>query len=107
MQANEENAGILAVGKTYGALNRNISIESPSSVLSPRRVIYCVHGRPSAGCCTVLEGELININPDNDDITTHAKENTDTTELGKQFIISKSFIYSSNKYRLPTVKNYA
>ncbi|KAF5283402.1 hypothetical protein FQA39_LY04778 [Lamprigera yunnana] len=52
----------------------------PYRVGTPKRVIYCVHGRPSAGCCTVLEGELLDIE-NNIDITSHAKENFDTTSL--------------------------
>ncbi|CAH1121044.1 unnamed protein product [Ceutorhynchus assimilis] len=59
----------------YGALNRS------SSVASPRRVIYCVHGKPSDGCCKVLEGEVIDLEPQSDEIITIAKENTNTTDL--------------------------
>ncbi|KAG5877578.1 hypothetical protein JTB14_003729 [Gonioctena quinquepunctata] len=75
----ETLVGILE-NNNYGSLGRN-SLSSTSSVFSPRRVIYCVHGKPSAGCCRVLEGEIVNIEPGDDNISTHTRENTDTAEL--------------------------
>lgn len=51
-----------------------------ANLLSPRR-IYCVHGKPSSGCCKVLEGELIEIGHTDLDITNLAKENLDATNL--------------------------
>ncbi|KAJ8984507.1 hypothetical protein NQ317_010978 [Molorchus minor] len=68
-------------GNNYGSFNRANSVTSSPSIFSTRRVIYCVHGKPSAGCCKVLEGEVIDFTLDDDTISTHAKENTDTTEL--------------------------
>lgn len=55
------------------------------SITTPRKVIYCVHGKPSDGCCKVMEGEVINMENDTEDITSITKENSDTTELGKFF----------------------
>lgn len=53
------------------------------SITTPRKVIYCVHGKPSDGCCKVMEGEVINMENDPADIASITKENSDTTELGK------------------------
>ncbi|XP_044741771.1 zinc transporter 2-like isoform X2 [Chrysoperla carnea] len=36
----------------YGSVTSNTSG-------TPKSIIYCVHGRPSTGCCTVSEGEII------------------------------------------------
>lgn len=52
------------------------------SLTSPRRVIYCVHGKPSDGCCRVLESEVMDNESQNNDIASIAKENVDTSELG-------------------------
>lgn len=68
----------------YGAVhrNRNFSSFSSSTIGSPsRKVIYCVHGKPNDGCCKVLEGEIIDIVSDDDNISTVTKENVTTTEL--------------------------
>ncbi|CAH0562561.1 unnamed protein product [Brassicogethes aeneus] len=58
----------------YGSL-------SPSNTSTPRRVIYCVHGTPSDGCCRVLEGEIIDMPNYEENYTSHTKVNTSTTEL--------------------------
>lgn len=63
----------------YGSFTRQNS--TTSSLNSPRKVIYCVHGKPSAGCCTVLEGDYTDVADEIIEIATHAKENTDTTRL--------------------------
>lgn len=71
----------------YGAIHRqrnfsNFSSFSSSPVGSPsRKVIYCVHGKPNDGCCRVLEGEIIDITTEDDNISTVTKENVTTTEL--------------------------
>lgn len=57
------------------------------SITTPRKVIYCVHGKPSDGCCKVMEGEVINMENDTEDIASITKENSDTTELGKLVVI--------------------
>ncbi|CAH1153464.1 unnamed protein product [Phaedon cochleariae] len=79
-----ERSTLLGLGdnNNYGALEKN-SVSSPSTIFSPRRVIYCVHGKPSAGCCKVLEGEIIvNIDGGDDDLmSTHTKENINASEL--------------------------
>ncbi|XP_056645058.1 proton-coupled zinc antiporter SLC30A2-like [Diorhabda sublineata] len=54
------------------------SIRTRQNSLSSRGVVYCVHGKPSAGCCTVLEGEVLELEGEP---KINAKENTDTTEL--------------------------
>nr|XP_023026793.1 uncharacterized protein LOC111514780 [Leptinotarsa decemlineata] len=71
---------ISAANNSYGSVLKNNLISS-ASVFPARRVIYCVHGKPSAGCCKVSEGEIVNIEPNDDNITNHTKENMDTTEL--------------------------
>lgn len=65
----------------YGSVPA-VDISSPSSVISPRRVIYCVHGKPSAGCCKVLEGEVIDISHEEDRISRHTRESITATDLG-------------------------
>ncbi|KAJ8923803.1 hypothetical protein NQ315_010385 [Exocentrus adspersus] len=76
MAKDQEKKQILGMnGHYYGSLSRN------NSVTSPKTVIYCVHGKASSGCCRVLEGEVIDILPDDDNISTHTKENFDTTAL--------------------------
>lgn len=75
--------------KSYGSIENNESF-TPIKTSSPKRMIYCVHGKVDSGCCTVLEGELESNYqaPDIEhDITHHAKENADTTSLGKIKII--------------------
>ncbi|KAL1492955.1 hypothetical protein ABEB36_011112 [Hypothenemus hampei] len=62
----------------YGAVSEKKNV---SSVTSPRRVIYCVHGKPSDGCCRVLEGEVIDIDNEHEDFASITKENSDTTDL--------------------------
>lgn len=49
-------------------------------LLSPRK-IYCVHGKPSTGCCKVLETEIIEICNKDVDLTNHTKENLDAADL--------------------------
>ncbi|KAJ8949149.1 hypothetical protein NQ318_012897 [Aromia moschata] len=81
MPTDQEVGSLLGVNcNNYGTYGRSNGVVSPAGIFSPR-VIYCVHGKPSAGCCKVLEGELLDIFADDDIIATHAKENTDTTEL--------------------------
>lgn len=80
MYNNEEKVHITSPpgNNNYGAFqgsNRTVS------VASPRRVIYCVHGKPSDGCCKVLEGEVIDVEPQPENIKNIAKENTNTTDL--------------------------
>lgn len=60
----------------YGSLTRQNNVAT-----SGKRIVYCVHGKPSAGCCTVLEGEVIDIGTD-DFLSTPHKENSDATNLG-------------------------
>lgn len=55
---------------------------SQSSINTPKKVIFCVHGKPSSGCCKVLEGEVIDIDNQSVDMT-RAKENIDTTNMSK------------------------
>lgn len=64
----------------YGAVHAETN--RIPSIMSPRRVIYCVHGKPSDGCCKVLEGEVIDLEPRTEDFATITKENIDTTDLG-------------------------
>lgn len=59
-------------GGSYGTIPYSISG-------TPKRVIYCVHGKPSAGCCRVLEGEILESGELN--AISHARENSDTTNL--------------------------
>ncbi|KAF2884036.1 hypothetical protein ILUMI_22154 [Ignelater luminosus] len=68
-------------GRGYGAFGRSSSIGGAQIASSPKRVIYCVHGKPSAGCCTVLEGEVLDMEVGEVDISSHTKENSDTTNL--------------------------
>jgi hypothetical protein len=49
-------------------------------------VIYCVHGKPSAGCCTVLESEVIDIQA-GDYVSTPTRENQDASDFSKKIII--------------------
>lgn len=58
--------------------NKNFSNFSPASGSSS--IIYCVHGKGRDGCCQVLEGEVINIIPE-EDTPTITKESITTTEL--------------------------
>jgi len=76
----EKNLPLFVNGNNnYGTLGRTNSLTLPQS---PRLMIYCVHGKPSAGCCTVLEGEIINLESTKDvDLSSHTKENFDTTNL--------------------------
>lgn len=82
MYNNEENVSITTAlvpgNNNYGATQGQNKI---SNITSPRRVIYCVHGKPSDGCCKVLEGEVIDLEPRTEDFTNIAKENSNTTEL--------------------------
>nr|CAI5832153.1 unnamed protein product [Callosobruchus analis] len=70
----------------YGSLPRNET--SPPVVSISKKVVYCVHGKPSAGCCRVLEGEIIDIPPNEEKI--NAKENADTTALGNSRRMSQN-----------------
>lgn len=56
---------------------------SQTSLSIPKKVIFCVHGKPSSGCCTVLESEVLDIENKSVDITKLAKENIDTTNMSK------------------------
>lgn len=69
-------------GTRYGGISRNNGLGATASS-PPKRVIYCVHGKPRAGCCKVLEGEVIDVDSAELDITKHAKENSDTTNMSK------------------------
>lgn len=42
-------------------------------------MIYCVHGKPSIGCCTVT-GQIVN---DNDDSTSTTSQQIDQTHTAK------------------------
>ncbi|KAJ3639687.1 hypothetical protein Zmor_003031 [Zophobas morio] len=74
MQDENENRSILLLnnGNTYGTY--------PTDSNTPKKVIYCVHGKPSAGCCKVLQSEVVDIQP-GDYVNTPTKENQDATEL--------------------------
>lgn len=96
-------------GNDYGAFNNAV----PLDTTTPKRVIYCVHGKPSAGCCRVLESEVLDIENINANIASNTKENSDTTRLSKSFSV---FFYGMNynlfkqeflnsKQTLPPVKN--
>ncbi|KAK9723119.1 Cation efflux family [Popillia japonica] len=67
------------LNNNYGS-NMNERRVSQGSV-NTRKVIFCVHGKPSSGCCKVLQGEVIDVENQSDDITIHAKENVNTTNL--------------------------
>lgn len=62
--------------------------------VNTRKVIFCVHGKPSSGCCKVLQGEVIDVENQSDDITIHAKENVNTTNLSKWFLLLISRVES-------------
>ncbi|GJQ66834.1 putative UDP-glucose:glycoprotein Glucosyltransferase [Trypoxylus dichotomus] len=64
----------------YGT-NMNERGISHGSVSGSKKVIFCVHGKPSSGCCKVLQGEVIDIENQTGDITAHAKENIATTNM--------------------------
>ncbi|XP_019867422.1 zinc transporter 2-like [Aethina tumida] len=72
----QEKVNLLEKGNNNGAAYGSVPL-----VGTPRRVIYCVHGTPSAGCCKVLESEVLDMTTMDDDIASHAKENINTTEL--------------------------
>ncbi|KAK9889494.1 hypothetical protein WA026_004773 [Henosepilachna vigintioctopunctata] len=63
----------------YGTLNRE-------PIGTPKTVIYCVHGKPSTGCCKVLQGEVCGLKTDSPQQLLHpnAKEDLHTTELIKK-----------------------
>lgn len=64
----------------YGSLGNALS----QNVNPPKRVIYCVHGKPSAGCCKVLEGQVIDIEPIKElNRASNVKENRDAAKLCK------------------------
>lgn len=73
----DKNVGIL----NYGSVQRQRNFSAASVGSTSRKVIYCVHGKPSDGCCKVLEGEIVNIPTDEDNINNVAKENVTATEL--------------------------
>ncbi|ENN81139.1 zinc transporter 2 isoform X2 [Dendroctonus ponderosae] len=81
MYNNQEKININGVTRNnnYGTVEGRS--ERIPSLTSPRRVIYCVHGKPSEGCCRVLEGEVMDNEPQSNSITSLAKENVDTSEL--------------------------
>ncbi|XP_050314020.1 zinc transporter 2-like [Anthonomus grandis grandis] len=87
---NQEKLNITASNgnNNYGAVTGRTN-RLPSSS-SPRRIIYCVHGKPSDGCCKVLEGEVIDVEQPAEELNTITRENTDTTDLvNKHCHISK------------------
>lgn len=67
----------------YGSISGEKTDLNSTASSSSRKVIYCVHGKPSAGCCKVLEQEVINL-PLEIDISANCKENPDASELGKE-----------------------
>lgn len=80
MYKNDEKVNINAGlgNNNYGTVDGRNRV---NSITSPRRVIYCVHGKPSDGCCRVLEGEVIDIEAETEDLKNIAKESSSTTEL--------------------------
>ncbi|RZC37549.1 Cation efflux domain containing protein [Asbolus verrucosus] len=72
---NEDEKSLLVLNNSnkYGAIPK-------ADTATPKKVIYCVHGKPSAGCCKVLQSEVIDIQPD-DYVNPPTKENQDATEL--------------------------
>ncbi|CAH1103057.1 unnamed protein product [Psylliodes chrysocephalus] len=75
MQNGPENSSLIQIdNNNYGSIGRNMD----NSVSSSRGIVYCVHGKPSAGCCTVLEGELLEMEGES---TINTKENVDTANL--------------------------
>lgn len=78
MNGTEKSSLIKNMESNYGAMSRNNSITSGKSL------IYCVHGKPSAGCCKVLEAEVVDVEGrslDQDVLRTPTRENADTTDL--------------------------
>ncbi|XP_022914999.1 proton-coupled zinc antiporter SLC30A2-like [Onthophagus taurus] len=90
MDNNEERKPLLiSNGMHYGA-RFNQNDQTPTSSPS-RKVIYCVHGKPSTGCCKVLEGEVIDIDNSNVSIASNARENQDATnEINKHCHVTQS-----------------
>lgn len=74
----------MASTNNYGSTDDHFK---PNGVTSPRKVIYCVHGKPSDGCCKVLEGEIIDVEPNTDNIVSITRENSNTTDLGKHLFL--------------------
>lgn len=54
MQKSVETSLMADNQNNYGSLNR-------TSGGSAKTVIYCVHGKPSSGCCTVLQSEVVGV----------------------------------------------
>jgi zinc transporter 2 len=74
MQDENENRSLL-----FNDVNKYGTIHKVDSG-TPKKVIYCVHGKPSAGCCTVLESEVIDIQA-GDYVSTPTRENQDASDL--------------------------
>ncbi|CAG9855260.1 unnamed protein product [Phyllotreta striolata] len=74
MQNGPEQNSLIQTNNNYGSITRH----RENSVSSLRGIVYCVHGKPSAGCCTVLEGEVLELEGDS---AINPKANADTTEL--------------------------
>lgn len=102
MSKEDENNPFLFMqgNNNYGALSRHLMTTAgthttglqtstiPMGPGSGRAVIYCVHGKPSAGCCTVLEGhisaDMAAQNPDCSqvvELASRAKENFDASDM--------------------------
>ncbi|KAF7281922.1 solute carrier family 30 member 3 isoform X4 [Rhynchophorus ferrugineus] len=81
MYNKEEKRNITMAGtNNYGSTDDN-SKAVINGTTSPRKVIYCVHGKPSDGCCKVLEGEIIDVEPNTENIVSITRENTNTSDL--------------------------
>ncbi|KAF7281923.1 solute carrier family 30 member 3 isoform X3 [Rhynchophorus ferrugineus] len=82
MYNKEEKRNITSMAGTnnYGSTDDN-SKAVINGTTSPRKVIYCVHGKPSDGCCKVLEGEIIDVEPNTENIVSITRENTNTSDL--------------------------
>lgn len=48
-------------------------------------MIYCVHGKPSIGCCTVT-GQIFNEGTDDESTTSQPIDNAETANLSKFFL---------------------
>ncbi|CAG9828646.1 unnamed protein product [Diabrotica balteata] len=76
MQNGPEKSSLVKIDNSnYGSMGKRTRENSVSSL---RGVVYCVHGKPSAGCCTVLEGEVLEMEGESQ---INTRENADTTEL--------------------------
>ncbi|XP_030748415.1 zinc transporter 2-like isoform X2 [Sitophilus oryzae] len=79
MYNKEEKVNItMASTNNYGSTDGSNKL---NSIVSPKKMIYCVHGKPSDGCCRVLEGEVIDVEPITENISSFTRENSSTTDL--------------------------